>query len=281
MEKGKKDTLLVRLEDNLHLDKKHPTVAIYGKTGSGKATIIKNSLYHMMNFSDPKHLRIAAITSLGSGLEGLNYDNDKNDIKSHNPFMYAPIANTKLDKKYAKSLIKSLAKEAKKRLNSFEDEGVPDIDDYNSVISAMPKIILICENLATLFDNDMSDPIIDNLRFISKSAAQTGIYLIIDNESPRLEDMLEYLKETMSETVILALADPNFSKLATPDLHIDFSKIDVPGEFYLTQKDSNMIEHGFSPELSKNDSFMLNVFFEVCYGKIDYLVSKEQIMAQQ
>ncbi|MCT7689974.1 MAG: hypothetical protein N5837_02005 [Lactobacillus crispatus] len=42
-----------------------------------------------------------------------------------------------------------------------------------------------------------------------------------------------------------------------------------------------MIEHGFSPELSKNDSFMLNVFFEVCYGKIDYLVSKEQIMAQQ
>ena len=95
MEKGKKDTLLVRLEDNLHLDKKHPTVAIYGKTGSGKATIIKNSLYHMMNFSDPKHLRIAAITSLGSGLEGLNYDNDRNDIKSHNPFMYAPIANTK------------------------------------------------------------------------------------------------------------------------------------------------------------------------------------------
>ncbi|EDP6423554.1 cell division protein FtsK, partial [Campylobacter jejuni] len=226
------------------LGDKNPHIMIFGKTGTGKTVLIMTILYSVMSATDPKHLRIIYIDGKGNSFEFMSRDS------SHpNPFTYAPPGDASGDIDYARSVIKFIEKETRRRIDLFKKEEVSKLAEYNKLMEKLgkeilPEILVVVDEFSAITQQDKDLKAselgklgtIDTFEYIAKMARSVGIRMLMANQSARKELVPGKISANITARISLGVSEPIESEIALPETGIAVHLLSQPGEFYSTIK---------------------------------------------
>ncbi len=269
------------------LGDKNPHIMIFGKTGTGKTVLIMTILYSVMSATDPKHLRIIYIDGKGNSFEFMSRDS------SHpNPFTYAPPGDASGDIDYARSVIKFIEKETRRRIDLFKKEEVSKLAEYNKLMEKLgkeilPEILVVVDEFSAITQQDKDLKAselgklgtIDTFEYIAKMARSVGIRMLMANQSARKELVPGKISANITARISLGVSEPIESEIALPETGIAVHLLTQPGEFYSTIKGPLNPEHGNGPYLTDEVMNALNDSLIEKFGPCEYVMEREDILS--
>lgn len=177
---------------------------------NAKQHLIRSTLLTLIMLNTPSELRVALA---GQGSEIYKF------------LVGAPHALGRIltEPNEAQRLIDGLVKEIQRRQQSFKDEGVTNISDYNTTVNQegkaeLPRIVLVIDALSDEHWKDQQKQLSESLTQLLSHGAQAGIHLILTTED---EDTLQ-LPSTALEQISLKVVLRAYSKDLSseiPDFH--------------------------------------------------------------
>lgn len=273
-----------------------PHAILFGKTGTGKTVTIMTILYSIMSATDPDHLKIAYVDGKGNSFEFMRTDNAKlpngqpNPNYHPNPFTYTQPADGSGDTDYARAVIKHMEKVTRKRIEMFKNEAVSKLAEYNRKHpdKMLPEILLVCDEFSALTDTDKqlkasevnSKGMTPIFEYLAKMSRSVGIRMLLANQTARKSKVPGVISANIPGRLSLGVTEGIEAEIALPGTGIALDKIDQPGEFYSTMNSKTQPEHGNSPYLPDSVMYALNDSLEQKFGHHDYVVTRDQIMAE-
>lgn len=267
-----------------------PHAILYGKTGTGKTVSIMDIVYSMMDAVDPSMLRIAYIDGKGNSFEFMRNDNPDSATYHPNPFTYAQPADASGDIDYARALVNHLVRETRRRIDIFKKAGVSKLSEYNrkNPDKKMFEILAVIDEFSAIIDQDdqlkvselAEKGITDRIEYLAKMARSVGIRMLLANQTARKEKVPGKISGNIGGRLSLGVSEPIESDMALPDSGISLDKINEKGEFYTTMNSRSNPQHGNSPYLPDDVMFALNDSLEKKFGHNDYVISREEIIAE-
>lgn len=162
---------------------KNPNLLIAGNMGSGKTVLINQMVLSVVSRYSLENIKIALI--------------DPKQVEFEYFSGLPHLANGKIirDIEEIFSYIKALCKEAEDNLKLFEQNGVPDIDEYNK--KAREQGLPIKQKTVVIFD-EFADIIISNhvryeklLKTLIRKGGKSGVYLVLSTQCPT-KDILSF-----------------------------------------------------------------------------------------
>ncbi|WP_369903852.1 FtsK/SpoIIIE domain-containing protein [Enterococcus faecium] len=274
----------------VELGDKIPHAMLFGKTGTGKTVTIMDIVFSIMDAVDPSMLRIAYIDGKGNSFEFMRTDNPDSPSYHPNPFTYAQPADGSGDIDYARALLKHLERETRRRIELFKQRGVSKLAEFNKRYpdEALFEILLVADEFSALTDLDKQlkasemaeKSITDTFEYLAKMARSVGIRMLLANQTARKEKVPGKISANIAGRISLGVTEPIESDIALPDSKIAVHLIDQAGEFYSTMNGIRNAEHGNSPFLPDEVMFALNDGLERKFGHNDYVVTREEILAE-
>lgn len=268
------------------LGDKNPHIMIFGKTGTGKTVLIMSILYSIMSATDPEHLRIIYVDGKGNSFEFMSKDG------SHpNPFTYAPPGDASGDIKYARSVIRYVENETRRRIDLFKKVEVSKLADYNKLMKEqgeeiLPEILFVVDEFSAITQQDKDLKAseinkfgtIDKFEYIAKMSRSTGIRMLMANQSARKELVPGKISANITARISLGVSEPIESEIALPETGIAVHLVSQAGEFYSTMKGPLNPEHGYCPYLPDEVMQALNDSLIRKFGPCEYVKTREDIL---
>lgn len=178
-----------------------PHLLIGGTTGSGKSVCLNTLVVSLLYKSDPSILRIAMVDP--KRVELTQYE----DL----PHLWAPIIT---EPELSVKLLRRLTKEMDHRYELFRQEGVRNIQGYNSKKKDSPLyyIVVIVDELADLMM--VAPKEIEKLICrLAQMARATGIHLIIATQRPSVDVITGLIKANFPSRIAFAVSSQADSRV--------------------------------------------------------------------
>lgn len=262
----------------------NPHMAIFGKTGSGKTVTIMNIIYSIMDAVTPDDVLIDFIDGKGNTFEFL-----RSDGEHPNPFVYTQPADGSGDLKYTRCKILYWENEIRRRIALFKDRNVSKLSEFNRLFpdEKLPEVLLVFDEFTEVTDKDqqlkgddyIKYNVTDRIEYIAKMARSTGIRLLLANQTARKEKLPGKIMANITGRISLGVSERIEAEIALPDSDIRSDLISQAGEFYSIMNGIKHPEHGNSPYLSDDQMKDLNDELTRVFGKREYVVTREEIIA--
>ncbi len=191
---------------------KMPHLLVAGSTGSGKSVCINSIICSiLMNYS-PNEVKLIMV------------DPKKVELTNYNgtPHLYCPVVS---DPKKASIMLQNVVREMEKRYDTFAENGVKKISEYNEKIekenrkhpeSPLPKMpfwVVIIDELADLM-LVASKEVEDSIMRITQMARAAGIHLIVATQRPSTDVITGVVKANIPSRICFAVASQIDSRTA-------------------------------------------------------------------
>lgn len=178
-----------------------PHLLIGGTTGSGKSVCLNSLVISLLYKSDPSILRIAMI------------DPKRVELTQYEalPHLWAPIIT---EPELSVKLLRRLTREMDRRYELFRQEGVRNIQGYNSKKKDSPLyyIVVIVDELADLMM--VAPKEIEKLICrLAQMARATGIHLIIATQRPSVDVITGLIKANFPSRIAFAVSSQADSRV--------------------------------------------------------------------
>ena len=107
----------------------------------------------------------------------------------------------------------------------------------------------------------------------------SGIRLLLANQTARKEKLPGKIMANITGRISLSVSERIEAEIALPDSDIRSDLISQPGEFYSIMNGIKNPEHGNSPYLTDDQTKALNDELTRDFGKREYVVTREEIIA--
>lgn len=272
------------------LGDKIPHAMLFGKTGTGKTVLIMDIVYSMMGAMDPDHLKFVFVDGKGNSFEFMRTDNKDSPSYHPNPYIYAQPADGSGDLEYARALVQHLVRLCRQRIDLFKKRGVSKIAEFNKKYpdEALPIIVAVIDEFSALTDSDANlkasemaeKGMTDAFEYLAKMARSVGIRMILANQTARKEKVPGRITANIPGRISLGVTEPIESDIALPDSGVAVNLITQPGEFYSAMHGARNVQHGNAPYLTDDTMYALNDSLEKKFGHHDYVISRDQILAE-
>jgi S-DNA-T family DNA segregation ATPase FtsK/SpoIIIE len=180
---------------------KMPHLLIAGQTGSGKSVCLNSLICSFLFTKTPEEIKFLLIDP--KRVELTNY----NGI----PHLIAPVI---VDSKTAAIGLEIMVKKMEERFEMFAEEGVRNIEGYNSgkpPEERIPYIAIIIDELADLIFQTQFE-VERNICRIAQMARATGIHLVIATQRPSVNVITGLIKANIPSRISFAVASQTDSR---------------------------------------------------------------------
>lgn len=172
----------------------------------------------------------------------------------------------------------------------FKKRGVSKIAEFNKKYpdEALPIIVAVIDEFSALTDSDANlkasemaeKGMTDAFEYLAKMARSVGIRMILANQTARKEKVPGRITANIPGRISLGVTEPIESDIALPDSGVAVNLITQPGEFYSAMHGARNVQHGNAPYLTDDTMYALNDSLEKKFGHHDYVISRDQILAE-
>ncbi len=191
---------------------KMPHLLVAGSTGSGKSVCINSIICSILMNYNPNEVKLIMV------------DPKKVELTNYNgtPHLYCPVVS---DPKKASIMLQNVVREMEKRYDTFAENGVKKISEYNEKIekenrkhpeSPLPKMpfwVVIIDELADLM-LVASKEVEDSIMRITQMARAAGIHLIVATQRPSTDVITGVVKANIPSRICFAVASQIDSRTA-------------------------------------------------------------------
>lgn len=180
---------------------KMPHLLIAGQTGSGKSVCLNSIICSLLFTKTPEEIKFLLIDP--KRVELTNY----NGI----PHLIAPVV---VDSKTAAIALEIMVKKMEERFEIFAEEGVRNIEGYNTIKEPqerIPYIAIIIDELADLIFQTQFE-VEKNICRIAQMARATGIHLVIATQRPSVNVITGLIKANIPSRISFAVASQTDSR---------------------------------------------------------------------
>ena len=191
---------------------KMPHLLVAGSTGSGKSVCINSIICSILMNYNPNDVKLIMV------------DPKKVELTNYNgtPHLYCPVVS---DPKKASIMLQNVVREMEKRYDTFAENGVKKISEYNEKIekenrkhpeSPLPKMpfwVVIIDELADLM-LVASKEVEDSIMRITQMARAAGIHLIVATQRPSTDVITGVVKANIPSRICFAVASQIDSRTA-------------------------------------------------------------------
>lgn len=184
---------------------KLPHIIIAGTTGSGKSVCTNGIIMSLLYNATPDEVRLVLIDP--KVVEFKIYDGI--------PHLLIPVVT---DPRKAAGALAWAVQEMLKRYKLFADNGVRDIDGYNTMaqntdgVEPLPRIVIVIDELADLMMAAAKE-VEDSIIRLAQMARAAGMHLIIATQRPTKEVVTGLIKANIPSRIALRVASDLDSRL--------------------------------------------------------------------
>ncbi|AUF83698.1 DNA translocase FtsK [Mesoplasma syrphidae] len=174
---------------------KMPHLLVAGSTGSGKSVMINTLICSILLRAKPNEVKFLMI------------DPKKVELSVYTkiPHMLAPVIS---DMKQAANALKMIVLEMERRYELFMDEGVRNIEGYNSRVTGrrkLPFLVVIIDELADLMMTGSRKDVEESIMRITQMARAAGIHLIVATQRPSVDVITGTIKTNIPTRIAFAV----------------------------------------------------------------------------
>lgn len=177
-----------------------PHVLIAGTTGSGKSVFLNALIVSLLYKSAPEELRFLMI------------DPKKVELTAYNgiPHLAQPVVT---DPAQAVSALEQAAKGMETRYQTFSENGVKELSDYNRKSKTpMPRIVVVIDELADLMMTAGKE-IEDSIVRLAQMGRAAGIHLVIATQRPTKDVVTGLIKANIPSRIAFAVTSELESRI--------------------------------------------------------------------
>lgn len=177
---------------------KMPHLLIAGTTGSGKSVLTNSIIMSILFNASPDEVKLILV------------DPKQVEFPIYNgiPHLLIPVVT---EAKKAAGALGWAVTEMMRRYNTFANNGVRDLKEYNEYVkdmenlSPLPQIVIVVDELADLM---MAAPkeVEDSICRLAQLARAAGMHLVIATQSPRVEVITGLIKSNIDSRIALKVS---------------------------------------------------------------------------
>jgi hypothetical protein len=202
----------------VHLDlEQYPNALIAGAAGGGKSNLINATLSQMITMNTPDELRLILIDNKG-GIELSHFDNIPH-------LLLPPVISIE----GVVPALKAAREILQQRLALMQKIGARKITDYNKMVkNPLPRLVIVVDEMATLFGVEQTQAIHHELRIISSQGRAVGVHLIVCTQHPSVDILPGWIKTNLTLRISGKMPNHNASIIIVDSISAAHLP-DIPG----------------------------------------------------
>jgi DNA segregation ATPase FtsK/SpoIIIE-like protein len=184
-----------------------PHMLIAGSTGGGKTNAIRQMLATLLAHNPPSQMMLAGVDlKRGVEFQGLEGMPHLVHYQGEDGNTHSGIAQRRDD---VAPLLKWIGQEIDRRYDLFYEKGVNHIGKYNGKGGAMPFVVLIIDEWASLkIDRAISRAANDLLSDAANRARATGVHMVVCTQLPNRQNLDTAIITQLPARLLFAVPDP-------------------------------------------------------------------------